>query len=177
MTIQQITIVGTGLIGGSFGLALRQHGFEGTIVGCDKPEVLEAAVMRGAIDRGETDLKEAVLHSDVVMFATPVGAILSLFEKLAPTLSPATLITDTGSTKRAICRACAHDLWSGRRTAGTPRASHGRQGTRRDRERRAGPVSRRRVGGHAHRPEPALYFTAVGIPGSAQVCRGARCSD
>jgi prephenate dehydrogenase len=100
MTIQQITIVGTGLIGGSFGMALRRRGFGGTIVGCDKPEVLEAAVTRGAIDRGGTDIKEAVLHSDLIMFATPVGAILSLFEKLGPTLSPATLITDTGSTKR-----------------------------------------------------------------------------
>ena len=100
MAIQQITIVGTGLIGGSLGLALRQRGFEGTIIGCDKPEVLETAIMRGAIDRGGTDIKEAVLDSDVVVFATPVGAILSLFEKLAPTLSSTILITDTGSTKR-----------------------------------------------------------------------------
>ena len=99
MAIRQITIVGTGLIGGSLGLALRQRGFEGTIVGCDKPEVLDVAITRGAVDRGGTDVKEAVLGSDVVVFATPVGAILSLFEKLAPTLSPTTLITDTGSTK------------------------------------------------------------------------------
>src|SRR5271167_4580041 len=100
MSIRQITIVGTGLIGGSLGLALRQHGFQGTIVGCDRPEVLETAVTRGAVDRGGTDVKQAVRDSDVVVLATPVGAILSLFEKLAPTLPPATLITDTGSTKR-----------------------------------------------------------------------------
>jgi prephenate dehydrogenase len=99
MAIQQITIVGTGLIGGSLGLALRQRGFEGTIVGCDTRDVLDIAVRRGAIDRGGTDVKGAVRGSDVVVFATPVGAILSLFEKLAPTLSPSTLITDTGSTK------------------------------------------------------------------------------
>jgi prephenate dehydrogenase len=102
MTIRQITIVGTGLIGGSLGLALRHHGFNGVIVGCDKPEVLEAAVARGAIDRGGTDVKEAVLNSNVVVLATPVGAILSLFEKLAPTLPVATLITDTGSTKQQL---------------------------------------------------------------------------
>ena len=100
MLIQQITIVGTGLIGGSLGLALRQHGFQGKIVGCDKPEVLEVAVTRGAIDRGGTDLKQAARDSDLVVLATPVGAILSLFEKLAPTLPLATLITDTGSTKQ-----------------------------------------------------------------------------
>jgi len=102
MPIQQITIVGTGLIGGSLGLALRQHGFQGRIVGCDQPEVLETAITRGAIDRGGTDVKQAIRGSDVVVLATPVGAILSLFEKLAPTLPLATLITDTGSTKQQL---------------------------------------------------------------------------
>jgi len=102
MTIRQITIVGTGLIGGSLGLALRRHGFTGTIVGCDKPEVLDAAVLRGAIDRGAPDPREAAFESDVVVLATPVGAILSLFERLAPTLPPGTLLTDTGSTKEQL---------------------------------------------------------------------------
>ena len=100
MAIRQITIVGTGLIGGSFGLALRQQGFAGEIIGCDKPEVLNTAIGRGAIDRGSTDVKDAAHGSDVVVFATPVGTILSLFERLAPTLSATTLIADTGSTKR-----------------------------------------------------------------------------
>jgi len=102
MTIRQITIVGTGLIGGSLGLALRRHGFTGTIVGCDKPDVLDAAVLRGAIDRGASDPREAALESDIVVLATPVGAILSLFERLAPTLPPGTLLTDTGSTKEQL---------------------------------------------------------------------------
>ncbi len=59
MPIRQITIVGTGLIGGSLGLALRHYGFTGTIVGCDKPAVLDAALKRNAIDRGEADLERA----------------------------------------------------------------------------------------------------------------------
>ena len=99
MAIRQITIVGTGLIGGSFGLALRQQGFQGSLVGCDRPEVLDAAVTRGAIDRGDTDARQAVEGSDVVVLATPIGGILSAFEKLAPTLPAGTLVTDTGSTK------------------------------------------------------------------------------
>jgi prephenate dehydrogenase len=99
MAIRQITIVGTGLIGGSLGLALRQAGFAGTLIGCDKPEILDIALARGAIDRGTSDPIDASDGSDVVVLATPVGAILSLFEKLAPGLSPDTLITDTGSTK------------------------------------------------------------------------------
>ncbi len=99
MAIEQITIVGTGLIGGSLGLALRQRDFQGTIVGCDRPEVLNAALIRSAIDTGDTDPKQAVQGSDVVVLATPIGGILSTFEKLAPTLAPATLISDVGSTK------------------------------------------------------------------------------
>lgn len=99
MSIRQITIVGTGLIGGSLGLALRQAGFAGTIIGCDRPEVLDAAIICGAIDRGDTDVRQAVEGSNVVVLATPVGAILSAFEKLAPTLPAGTLVTDTGSTK------------------------------------------------------------------------------
>ena len=87
------------MIGGSLGLALRQQDFQGTIVGCDRQEVLNAALIRGAIDRGDTDVRQAVEGSDVVVLATPIGGILSTFEKLAPTLPHGTLVTDTGSTK------------------------------------------------------------------------------
>src|SRR5271166_1339119 len=100
MPIKQITIVGTGLIGGSLGLALRQHGFVGTIVGCDKRTVLDTALEHKAVDRAEADLERAVVGSDVIVFATPVGTILSQFEAIAPMLPPSTLITDTGSTKQ-----------------------------------------------------------------------------
>jgi prephenate dehydrogenase len=102
MPIQQITIVGTGLIGGSLGLALRQAGFSGTIVGCDKRSVLEIAEARNAIDRGKADLELAIAGSDVIVLATPVGCILSQLEDIAPLLGPDTLITDTGSTKEML---------------------------------------------------------------------------
>jgi prephenate dehydrogenase len=98
--IRQITIVGTGLIGGSLALALKKYGFSGTIVGCDKRSVLEVAIARGAIDRGEADLQGAVVGSDVIVLATPVGTILSQFDAIAPKVLPSALITDTGSTKR-----------------------------------------------------------------------------
>ena len=100
MPIRQITIVGTGLIGGSLGLALRASGFAGTIVGCDRHAVLEVAVQRGAINRGEADLERSIEDSNVVVFATPVGCILSQFEAVAPLLSLETLVTDVGSTKQ-----------------------------------------------------------------------------
>ena len=100
MPIRQITIVGTGLIGGSLGLALRRRGFAGTIVGCDQSSVLEPAQALGAIDRGEADLERAIEGSDVVVLATPVGCILSQLEAIAPLVGSDTLITDTGSTKQ-----------------------------------------------------------------------------
>jgi prephenate dehydrogenase len=99
MPIRQITIIGTGLIGGSLGLALRQQDFQGTIVGCDRPEVLNAALIRGAVDHGNTDVRQATEGCDVVVLATSIGGILATFEKLAPTLPADTLVTDAGSTK------------------------------------------------------------------------------
>src|SRR5689334_20093801 len=102
MPIHQITIVGTGLIGGSLALALRQAGFSGRIVGCDKRAVLEIAQARGAIDRAEADLERSVVGSDVIVLATPVGCILSQLEVVAPLIPPDTLITDTGSTKQQL---------------------------------------------------------------------------
>lgn len=100
MLIRRITIVGTGLIGGSLGLALKRAGFSGEITGCDKGAVLDIALARGAVDRAETDLQRAVSASDVIILATAVGCILSQMETLASLVPPTTLITDTGSTKQ-----------------------------------------------------------------------------
>jgi prephenate dehydrogenase len=102
MRIRQITIVGTGLIGGSLGLALKQAGFAGQIVGCDKRAVLDIAQECGAIDRAEADLERAIVGSDVVVLATPVGCILSQMEPIATLSGSSTLITDAGSTKEKL---------------------------------------------------------------------------
>jgi len=99
--MRQITIVGIGLIGGSFALALRKAGFSGRIVGCDKPLVLAQAKRLGVIDIGMMELRQAVQGSDAILLATPVGAIIDVLEE-APTFPPDALITDVGSTKAAI---------------------------------------------------------------------------
>ncbi len=101
-SIQQITIIGTGLIGGSLGLALKKHGFAGQIVGCDRPAVVERAKAVGAIAEAESNPITAVGNSQVVVLATPVGAILDLIERVGPTLGKGTLLTDVGSTKSEI---------------------------------------------------------------------------
>jgi len=100
--IRQITVIGTGLIGGSVALSLRKAGFRGKIVGCDRPEVLKKAKRLGVIHKGVADPVGACAGSDVVVLSTPVGGIISLIDKLAPQLPAETLLTDVGSTKAEI---------------------------------------------------------------------------
>jgi prephenate dehydrogenase len=102
MAIRQITIIGTGLIGGSFGLALKKRRFPGRIVGCDRAPVLKLARSKGAIDEGHTDPVAAVRGSQVVLLAAPVGSIIELIGRLGPALPPKTLLTDVGSTKSEV---------------------------------------------------------------------------
>jgi prephenate dehydrogenase len=102
MPFKQITIIGTGLIGGSFGLALRAAGYAGRIVGCDRSVVLDRAKGMRAIGAGSEDPVEAVQGSDLIVLATPVGSIIDLIERIGPLVSRDSLITDTGSTKKEI---------------------------------------------------------------------------
>jgi len=102
MPIRQITIIGTGLIGGSLGLALKKKKFAGRIVGCDRDAALAKARNRGAIDDGATDPGDAVRGSQLVVLATPVLAIVDLIERLGPVLPVKALLTDVGSTKTAV---------------------------------------------------------------------------
>jgi prephenate dehydrogenase len=102
MPIRQITIIGTGLIGGSLGLALRKKKFSGRIVGCDRESALERARARGAIDDGSPNPGDAVRGSQLVVLATPVLAIVDLIERVGPVLPPKALLTDVGSTKAAV---------------------------------------------------------------------------
>jgi prephenate dehydrogenase len=104
--IERIAIVGTGLIGASIGLALREAGFTGSIAGFDpSPAELEVARSTGAIDYF-LPTRDAALaaaqQADIILLAAPVLGILEWMLLLAPLLKPHQLVTDTGSTKRAI---------------------------------------------------------------------------
>ena len=101
---RQITVIGTGLIGGSFALAAKKSGFRGKIVGCDRKPVLARAKKLRAIDIAIADPIAACQGSDLVVLATPVGGIIELIEKLAPHLSSDALLTDVGSTKSEVMR-------------------------------------------------------------------------
>lgn len=103
-SFQRIAIIGTGLIGGSWGLALKRGGFNGLRVGCDRVAVLRQALAAGAIDQAEEDARRAANGADLIILAAPVGAILRLLTQLQGAVDPGALITDTGSTKVMICR-------------------------------------------------------------------------
>jgi len=99
--MKSAAIIGVGLIGGSFGLALRKAGFEGPILGVSSPRSIEQAVERGAIDRGAT-LEEAAGVCDLLFLSQPISGILETLRKLDPLVKPGALVTDAGSTKQAI---------------------------------------------------------------------------
>ena len=107
MAFKQVTIIGTGLIGGSLGLALKKRRLAGRIIGCDRAPVLERAQECGAIEAGTTDPADAVRGSDLVVLATPVIAILDLIGRLGPALPAKTLVTDVGSTKVEVVQRAA----------------------------------------------------------------------
>lgn len=104
MKFKQITIVGTGLIGGSLALAIKKHRLAKKVIGCDREPVLQQALELRVIDVGEASPETAIAGSDLVLLATPVGAIIELVERLGPLLPPSTLLTDVGSTKVEIMR-------------------------------------------------------------------------
>jgi prephenate dehydrogenase len=102
MALQQITIIGVGLIGGSFALAARKAGFSGRIVGCDNDLVLDKALSMRVIDSGQHFPERALQKSSVVLLATPVGGIIDLIERIGPALPEHAVLTDVGSTKSEI---------------------------------------------------------------------------
>ena len=110
--MKQITIIGTGLIGGSLALALKKHAPGARIVGCDREPVLKQALKLGAIDDGSPIPEQAVRDSDLIVLATPVGSIIDLIERVGPLAPAHALITDVGSTKVEIM-ARAKDVFGG----------------------------------------------------------------
>ena len=106
--IERIFILGTGLLGASVGLALRDAGFRGSIIGWNRgAEQGQLALKLGAVDSLAADATEAARGAQVTVLAVPIFATLDWMEKLAPVLGPEQLVTDVGSTKRVISEAAA----------------------------------------------------------------------
>jgi prephenate dehydrogenase len=109
-SFRRVAILGTGLIGGSFALALRKHSPDSVVIGWDKGPVLRHALERGAINEGFSDLSLAVAGADLLYLALPVGHTIELLPEVARLASPEALVTDASSTKRSVCRAAAESF-------------------------------------------------------------------
>ena len=125
--MKQVTIVGTGLIGASFGLALREAGFDGPIVGVSSPRAIADAVAAGAIDRG-APLDDAVAEADLVFLSQAIGRILDTIRHLDPLLKPGALVTDAGSTKCEIVDLARQTITRGQFLGGHPMAGKEKRG-------------------------------------------------
>ena len=109
--INRVTILGTGLMGGSFALALRKYTTDMRIFGWDRPEVLKQAQSRAAIDDAfSDDFAPALADADLIFIALPIAATLDLLPEIARLAPPDALVTDACSTKARIMEA-AGDLF------------------------------------------------------------------
>lgn len=109
--IDKLVVCGVGLIGGSVALALRKAGLVNRIVGVGRrPEPLAVARQLGVIDEVSTDWAEALDGAEFVLLAMPVGQMDVVAAAMAPHLSPETIVTDAGSTKRDVIEAIYRHL-------------------------------------------------------------------
>src|SRR5258708_1680528 len=111
---RRAAILGTGLIGGSFALALRKYSPDTIVIGWDKGHVLRHALERGAIHEGAGEYSIAVAGADLIYVALPVGHTIELLAEIARVASPDALVTDASSTKRAVCATAAESFLEGR---------------------------------------------------------------
>ena len=125
--MERVAIVGVGLIGASFGLALRKAGFQGSIVGVSSERSIAAAMSRGAIDRG-VSFEEGAATADLVFLSQPISGIIETIGKLTPLVRRDALVTDAGSTKSAIMAAAKSSLRKFAFVGGHPMAGKEQRG-------------------------------------------------
>jgi prephenate dehydrogenase len=119
--VNTVAIVGVGLIGGSFALALREAGFAGKMIGVSSEGAARVAIERGVIDEA-MPLKDAAAVADLVYLSRPIEGILATLDEVDQYVQPGTLITDAGSTKSAICTRAIEKIRRGRFVGGHPMA-------------------------------------------------------
>jgi len=102
----KVVVIGVGLIGGSFALALKQAGAARQIVGMGRsPQALARALALGIVDSITSSAQEAMAGADLVLLAAPVAQTGPILASLQPYLEPGTVITDAGSTKSDVVAA------------------------------------------------------------------------
>lgn len=113
--IQRVTVLGTGLIGGSFALALRKYTPDMHIAGWDRPETISATHSSGALNESFSEsLAPALKNADLIYIALPISVTIDLLPKIARSAPTHALITDACSTKLRISQAAADLFPAGR---------------------------------------------------------------
>jgi prephenate dehydrogenase len=125
--MNSVAIVGTGLIGASFGLALRKAGYAGPIIGVSSERAIAEASTIGAIDRAST-LPEACEEADLIFLAQPIGRILDTIRHIDPFLRTGALVTDAGSTKCEIADLALQQITRCQFLGGHPMAGKEKRG-------------------------------------------------
>jgi len=125
--MKSVAIIGTGLIGASFGLGLRKAGFEGPIWGVSSAGAVKEALAVKAIDRA-APLAEAAAECDLLFLAQPIGRILDTIRHLNPLVRPEALVTDAGSTKCEIADLALREITRCRFLGGHPMAGKEKRG-------------------------------------------------
>jgi prephenate dehydrogenase len=101
--IGKLVVIGVGLIGGSFSLALKKAKAVKHVVGVGRTRKnLNAALRLGVIDEASRDAASAVRDADLVLIGTPVGQMSEVMAQIAPALGAKTVVTDGGSTKQDV---------------------------------------------------------------------------
>ncbi len=109
--LKRVALIGVGLIGGSFALALRKAGVVASIVGVDRDtQALERAAVLGVIDTAAESVSEATKGAELVIVAVPVRAIGPVLHDVALALDPSAVVTDVGSTKGDVTRVAQEEL-------------------------------------------------------------------
>ncbi len=111
LRINKLVVIGVGLIGGSFALALKKSRIVKQVVGVGRSRKnLQLALRLGVIDKAETDAARAVADADLVLIGAPVGQMPGIFARIAPALPKHAVVTDAGSTKQDVIAAARRHL-------------------------------------------------------------------
>lgn len=117
--VRRLGIVGVGLLGGSLGLVARRDGLADEVVGVGRTrQNLDVALERGCIDRASTSI-DALAGADLVVIATPIGALAAAAGAVAPHLAEGAIVTDVGSSKASVVRDCTVALGGAGRFVGS----------------------------------------------------------
>ncbi len=108
---EQLGLIGCGLMGGSFALAMKKAGLVKRVVGYSKsPSTTDKARQMGVIDVEAPSALLAVSGADIVLLAVPVAATEATFKAIRHLVTPKTLVMDVGSTKRDVVEAARRSL-------------------------------------------------------------------